>query len=235
MDILEEKVSKLLKENERNKSRWISLKIIDGNEKILKSIEENFNINLNDKELLEKKLKIKDILEAKGIKKEEVKDKMISSIIFMSENVVKDVVSLKKKDYNAKNRKIDKILTSKTFGIPIMILFLGLIFYITIVGANYPSEWLSQLFGWLQEKIIYVFEIFKAPVWLKSVMIDGVYKTLTWIIAVMLPPMAIFFPLFTLLEDVGFLPRIAFNLDKYFRKAGSSRKASTNYVYGIWL
>lgn len=235
MDILEEKISKLLKQNERKKARWVCLKIIDGNEKILNSIEENFNINLEDKELLEGKCKIENILNSKGIKKEEVKDKMISGIIFMSENVVKDVVILKKEDYNLRDRKIDRILTSKTFGIPIMILFLGLIFYITIIGANYPSEWLSQFFSFLQEKVIYIFEILKVPVWLKSVLIDGVYKTLTWIIAVMLPPMAIFFPLFTLLEDVGFLPRIAFNLDKYFRKAGSSRKASTNYVYGIWL
>ena len=235
MDILEEKVSKLLKQSERKKSRWICLKIIDGNEKILKSIEENLDIVLENAELTEAKSKIDDILNSKGIKKDELKDKMISSIIFMSENVVKDVVSLNKKDYNSRDRRIDKILTSKTFGIPIMILFLGLIFYITIVGANYPSEWLSQFFSWLQEKIIYAFEIFKVPVWLKSVLIDGIYKTLTWIIAVMLPPMAIFFPLFTLLEDVGFLPRIAFNLDKYFRKAGSSRKTSINNVYGIWL
>ena len=235
MDILEEKVSKLLKQSERKKARWICLKIIDGNEKILKSIEEKLNIDLENKELTEAKSKIDDILNLKGIKKDELKDKMISSIIFMSENVVKDVFSLNKKDYNARDRRIDKILTSKTFGIPIMILFLGLIFYITIVGANYPSEWLSQFFSWLQEKIVYTFEIFKVPVWLKSVLIDGVYKTLTWIIAVMLPPMAIFFPLFTLLEDVGFLPRIAFNLDKYFRKAGSSRKTSINNVYGIWL
>ena len=235
MDILEEKVSKLLKQSERKKTRWISLKMIDGNEKKIKSIEENLNIDLENTELTEAKSKIDDILNSKGIKKDELKDKMISSIIFMSENVVKDVVSINKKDYNARDRRIDKILTSKTFGIPIMLLFLGLIFYITIVGANYPSEWLSQVFSWLQEKIVYIFEIFKAPEWLKSVMIDGVYKTLTWIIAVMLPPMAIFFPMFTLLEDVGFLPRIAFNLDKYFRKAGSSRKTSINNVYGIWL
>ena len=228
-------MSKLLKQSERKKTRWICLKMIDGNKKILKSIEENLNIDLENTELTEAKSKIDDILNSKGIKKDELKDKMISSIIFMSENVVKDVVSINKKDYNARDRRIDKILTSKTFGIPIMLLFLGLIFYITIVGANYPSEWLSQFFSWLQEKIVYIFEIFKAPEWLKSVMIDGVYKTLTWIIAVMLPPMAIFFPMFTLLEDVGFLPRIAFNLDKYFRKAGSSRKTSINNVYGIWL
>lgn len=68
--------------------------------------------------------------------------------------------------------------------------------------------------------------------WLKGILIDGMYRTVTWVIAVMLPPMAIFFPMFTLLEDLGILPRIAFNLDKYFKKACSSRKAGTNNVHG---
>lgn len=235
VDILEEKVNKLLKQNERKKARWVCLKIIDGNEKILRSIEEKFNISFCDSELSEEIKRIEDVLNFNGIKRDAIKDKMISSIIFMSENLSKDVISLKRQDYNVADRRIDKILTSKTFGIPIMIIFLGLIFYITIIGANYPSEWLSQFFSWLQEKIIYVFDILKVPQWLKSVVIDGIYKTLTWIIAVMLPPMAIFFPLFTILEDVGFLPRIAFNLDKYFRKAGSSRKTGINHVHGIWV
>ena len=94
---------------------------------------------------------------------------------------------------------------------------------------------MSQFFGWLQGKFEYALKICDSPVWLQSLLIDGVYKTLTWIIAVMLPPMAIFFPIFTILEDLGYLPRIAFNLDKYFRKAGSSRKTGINHVHGIWL
>ena len=235
VDILEEKVNKLLRKNERKKARWVCLKIIDGNEKILRFIEEKFNINFSDSELSEEIKKVENVLNFNGIKRDVIKDKMISSIIFMSENVSKDVISLERQDYNVVDRRIDKVLTSKTCGIPIMIIFLGLIFYITIIGANYPSEWLSQFFSWLQEKIIYVFGILKVPQWLKSVVIDGIYKTLTWVIAVMLPPMAIFFPLFTILEDVGFLPRIAFNLDKYFRKAGSSRKTGIKHVYGIWM
>ena len=168
-----------------------------------------------------------------GTTQEDVKDKMISSIVFMAENVYKDAVTLQNEEYNSKDRKIDKILTSKTCGIPIMLLFLGIIFWLTIVGANYPSELLSQFFEWLQEKIVYVFDFFSAPEWIKGILIDGVYRTLTWIIAVMLPPMAIFFPLFTLLEDLGFLPRIAFNLDKFFRKAGSSGKQALTMCMGF--
>lgn len=216
-------------------SRWIALKIIDGEEKILKTITNKLRINLNDIKMIEASNKIDDILNSNGVEKEKVKDKIISSIVFMAENVSKDVIQLENDKYNLKDRKIDKILTSKLFGIPIMIGFLGVILWLTITGANYPSQLLMQTFNWLQEKIVYTFEIISVPIWLEKMLIEGVYKTLTWIIAVMLPPMAIFFPLFTLLEDLGFLPRIAFNLDKYFRKAGSSRKASTNNVYGFWM
>ena len=233
---IEENILNLLPEDLNKLSRWISLKILDDDEKILLKIEENFNINIIHNETINKlKEDIIDILGFNGIKKEEIRSKMISSIIFMAENVYKDSVKLESEEYNLRNKKIDKILTSKVFGIPIMICFLGIIFWITIVGANYPSEWLSQLFEWLQGKVEYLFNILGAPDWLKGMLIDGVYKTLTWIVAVMLPPMSIFFPIFTLLEDLGFLPRIAFNLDKFFRKAGSSRKTSTYYVYGIWL
>ena len=116
-----------------------------------------------------------------------------------------------------------------------VIIFLGIILWLTIVGANYPSSWLTSLFEWLQVKIVYALEYIHTPLWIKGILIDGVYTTVTWIIAVMLPPMAIFFPMFTLLEDLGYLPRIAFNLDKYFKRACSSRKTSTNHVYGAWL
>lgn len=145
------------------------------------------------------------------------------------------VCSYTKDDYNKKTRTIDKIVTSKTFGIPIMLIFLGVIFWLTIVGANYPSELLSNFFSYIQNKLYILFENINAPSLLTSLLIDGVYRTLTWVISVMLPPMAIFFPLFTLLEDLGYLPRIAFNLDKCFKKCCASRKASTYNVYGFWL
>ena len=275
VESIQEEIEKMLLESDKRLARWICLKIIDGDSKIIKSIEDNLHIKIDgrnnqrlDREksanlCIEKnneensaedtimaeecklrndtnnsksvKQTVKDILENNGVKQENVKNDLISSIVFQAENVCKDVVSFEDTRRNRRDRKIDKVLTSKVWGIPIMILFLGVIFWITITGANYPSEWLSQFFGWLQGKIEYVFEILSAPEWLKSMLIDGVYKTLTWIIAVMLPPMAIFFPLFTLLEDLGFLPRIAFNLDKFFRKAGSSRQTSSYYVHGIWV
>ena len=231
---LEEKINKMLTKENKRLSRWICLKLIDGDRKILRSIEKNLKINLiNNKELINEKEEISDILKFNGIEQSDVKDKMISSIIFKAESIYNDTVSVTNEKYNLKDRKIDKILTSKIFGIPLMLTFLGIILWITIKGANYPSELLFKVFNGLQEKLVNIFDFLQAPSWVKGIFIDGIYKTLTWIVAVMLPPMAIFFPLFTLLEDLGFLPRIAFNLDKFFKKAGSSGKQALTMCMGF--
>ncbi|MDD3571005.1 MAG: ferrous iron transporter B [Lachnospiraceae bacterium] len=125
----------------------------------------------------------------------------------------------------------DSIVLSKKFGIPIMLLLLGLIFWITIVGANYPSSLLMNLFATAEEKL----KILLAPTpnWVKGIIAEGMFKTAAWVVAVMLPPMAIFFPLFTFLEDVGFLPRIAFNLDGLFKKADAHGKQVLTMMMGF--
>ena len=137
------------------------------------------------------------------------------------------------KDYSERDRKIDKILTSKKYGIPIMMLFLGLIFWLTIVGANYPSQFLFDMFSKFQEKLINFATYINCPSWLSDMLILGVYQTLTWVVSVMLPPMAIFFPLFTILEDLGYLPRIAFNMDGFFKKACCSGKQMITMCMGF--
>ena len=114
-------------------------------------------------------------------------------------------------------------------------LFFGLIFWITITGANYPSQILSNFFNFIETKLVYIFENFNSPNWLIGILIYGMYRTLGWVVAVMLPPMAIFFPLFTILEDLGYLPRIAFNLDNLFRKACTSGKQALTMCMRIWL
>lgn len=114
-----------------------------------------------------------------------------------------------------------------------MLCFLGLIFWLTITGANYPSKLLSNLFSYIEIELLKLFNLLNSPEWLTGLFIDGAFKTLAWIVAVMLPPMAIFFPLFTILEDLGYLPRIAFNLDKYFKRAGCSGKQSLTMCMGF--
>ena len=129
--------------------------------------------------------------------------------------------------------RIDSVLTSKATGIPIMILLCALLFWITAVGANYPSEWLSRLFEFMKGEITELLTMLCVPRYIKGILIDGVYTTLSWVVAVMLPPMAIFFPLFALLEDSGYLPRIAFNLDRCFSKCGAHGKQSLCMMMGI--
>lgn len=233
--MISSKVQKLLEAENEYLLRWISLKLIDREEKILKSIKENLNINIEDEEIQSKIIEADLLLNENDIDKNNIRENIVNSILNKAEEVSKEVVKYENEQYSSRDRKIDKILTSKVFGIPIMIVFLGIILWITIVGANYPSQLLSNFFGYIEEKIVYLFTILNAPQWLKGILIDGMYKTVTWVIAVMLPPMAIFFPMFTLLEDLGYLPRIAFNLDKYFKRACSSRKTGTYYVHGTWL
>lgn len=131
------------------------------------------------------------------------------------------------------DRKLDKIVTSRKFGFPIMLLLLCFIFWLTIAGANYPSQGLTVFFAWLREHIEHFLSAAQVPELIQAPLMDGVYKTLTWVISVMLPPMAIFFPLFTLLEDFGYLPRVAFNMDHSFRKCCAHGKQALTMCMGF--
>ena len=250
IDILEQELINTYEENEQENYRgiplaleenkileklyrWISIKIIDGEEKILETIQQKLNINLEAENIKECTTRIKNNLEKSGITNKNFKDKIVSNIVKKAEEVSQQVCSFEDRDYSGRDRKIDKILTSKKFGIPIMILFLGLIFWLTIVGANYPSELLFNLFNSIQIKLINFANYIHSPQWLSDMLINGIYQTLTWIIAVMLPPMAIFFPLFTILEDLGYLPRIAFNMDGFFKKACCSGKQMITMCMGF--
>ena len=225
-----------LSENERKLGKlykWISIKLIDGEEKILNSIKNNLNIELDNKDIQDCLSGVKQQLKKENITVNNFKDKVVANIMKKAENISKEVCTFENKDYSSRDRKIDKILTSRRYGIPIMILFLGIIFWITIVGANYPSQMLFNMFNWIQGKLITFAEYINSPEWLSNMLINGVYQTLTWIIAVMLPPMAIFFPLFTILEDLGYLPRIAFNMDGFFKKACCSGKQMITMCMGF--
>lgn len=165
--------------------------------------------------------------------KESIRDNIVNAIMKKCEYIFKKSVTLHNPNYNMRDRKIDKILTSRLTGIPIMLLLLALIFWITIVGANYPSQWLSRLFDWLSGVITGALKYINTPPVIVSLLMDGIYKTTAWVVAVMLPPMAIFFPLFTLLEDLGYLPRIAFNMDSMFKGAGCHGKQCLTMCMGI--
>ena len=213
--------------------KWISLKLIDGEEKILNSIKNHLNIDLENENIKSCLANVKQNLLEENITTNNFKDKIVADIMKRAEDVSKEICTFENKDYSSRDRKIDEILTSKKFGIPIMILFLGIIFWLTIVGANYPSKALFGIFNWIQDKLVIFANYVHSPEWFSNMLINGVYQTLTWIIAVMLPPMAIFFPLFTILEDLGYLPRIAFNMDGFFKKACCSGKQMITMCMGF--
>ena len=195
----------------------------------------DFKYKTNLMRNLEAKNIKKDILyklRKKGIYQDDIETLMIEKINEKSFEVCQKVVKYNKKDYNKRDRFLDKILTNKITGIPIMLLLLFLVLWITITLANIPSDFLYDKFFQF-ESAIFDFLVKYLPLWFSDLLVHGVYRVMAWVVAVMLPPMAIFFPLFTLLEDFGILPRIAFNLDKVFEKCSSCGKQSLTMLMGF--
>ena len=131
------------------------------------------------------------------------------------------------------DQKIDRLVTSPVFGLPIMALMLAAVFWITVAGANVPSAMLATTFFWIEDQAAGLFDAGGLPWWITGFVWHGVFRGLAWVISVMLPPMAIFFPLFTILEDLGYLPRVAFNLDFLFRRAGAHGKQALTMAMGF--
>ncbi len=176
---------------------------------------------------------IKSDLHKQGFTKEKITDEIISAVINKSAEIAGKTLSYKKSSPYIRDRKLDKIFLSKRFGIPIMILLLGLVLWITIIGANYPSDLLAKILFGFGDILSDGLNKMHAPQWLDGVLIQGIYRVLAWVVSVMLPPMAIFFPMFTLLEDFGYLPRIAFNLDHGFRCANACGKQAITMAMGF--
>lgn len=172
------------------------------------------------------------LAEVREVSNEDIRDEIVSDIYAKSKSLCKKVVS---QQHTALYRsdKLDEIFTSRIWGFPIMLLMLGTIFYITIAGANIPSDMLASLFGFLESKLTYLFEAMHAPEWLHGVLVLGLFRGTGWVISVMLPPMAIFFPIFALLENYGYLPRVAFNMDRLFKRAGGHGKQSLTMAMGF--
>lgn len=214
--------------------RFLALRLIDCDKKLDNSIKEYFNFSLIENQTINKAFtEIHKELENIGMKQDDIRDIIVEGIVAKAREIYAHCTCLCDKCYSRRDRKLDKILTSKLTGIPIMLLLFGIIFYITISGANYPSELLSMAFSKVQEWLYGLFDLLHSPPFLKGLLIDGMFKTLSWVVAVMLPPMAIFFPLFTLLEDFGYLPRVAFNMDRFFAKSGTSGKQSLTMLMGF--
>lgn len=214
--------------------RWLAIKLLDYDTNLINTLNKRIGFNiLKSKGVINSLSKARKILLDNNISSLNLKDIMVTKIISETETIAEKVVCFTKKDYNKRDRKIDKVLTNKWTGIPIMILMLLGIFWLTIVGSNYPSAWLSDFLFKIEDVLFNFCNFIKVPTWLSEPLIFGVYRVLAWVVSVMLPPMAIFFPLFILLEDSGFLPRIAFNLDKCFKKCATCGKQALTMCMGF--
>lgn len=215
-------------------TRWLSIKLLDIDDVLKESLNKFLKFEITEDERIKDALReVYEILEADEITVETIRDRVVYALVKRSEEIYHSCVFIEDEKYNAKDRKLDKILTSKATGVPVMILLFGIIFWITIAGANYPSELLSAVLFWVQDKLFEFLNYIHVPEWINRMLVFGVYRTVAWVVSVMLPPMAIFFPLFTLLEDSGYLPRIAFNMDKYFKKACAHGKQALTMAMGF--
>ncbi|WP_392485919.1 ferrous iron transport protein B [Haloimpatiens sp. FM7315] len=207
-------------------SRWLSLRLLDSDNAMINSLKEYMDDSIVEELIENTKNKFPNI------KKEEIREYITKETFKRAENIRKNCVIADHKKTN-RDEKIDNIITSKLFGIPIMLMLLALIFWITLSGANYPSQLLYKGLFKIEDLLTIWFKKINAPSFLHGVIVLGLYRTLAWVVSVMLPPMAIFFPLFTLLEDLGYLPRVAFNLDHLFKKACAHGKQCLTMCMGL--
>jgi ferrous iron transport protein B len=149
------------------------------------------------------------------------------------EEICRGIVEYEDEKYAAGDRRKDRFFTGRITGIPVMLCLLFAVFWLTIVGANYPSEALHAFFSSLEGKLMDGFCRLGVPESVREMLVYGLYRVLTWVVSVMLPPMAIFFPLFTVLEDSGYLPRVAFNLDRCFQKCNACGKQALTMCMGF--
>jgi len=164
---------------------------------------------------------------------ESFRDEIVKSLYREAETIAKRAVHPKGDRRYDLDQRIDRLVTSPIVGLPIMVVLLAAVFWATIVGANVPSAMIADALFWIEEQASNLFTAIGMPWWITGFIWHGVYRGLAWVIAVMLPPMAIFFPVFTILEDLGYLPRVAFNLDFLFKKAGAHGKQALTMAMGF--
>ena len=211
--------------------RFCALRLIEGDPSFLRCSAEK-GITFPDA-LLHQLEKSRLTLMEYGYDADTLRDRIVSDIFAHSHSLCEKTVIGSENSYDPLRRRLDRILTGKYTGLPIMLCLLALIFWLTISASNYPSQLLSDLLFSAEAPLLRFFSAIHAPAWLGDALVLGVYRVLAWVVSVMLPPMAIFFPLFTLLEDLGYLPRIAFNLDHCFKRCRACGKQALTICMGF--
>lgn len=171
--------------------------------------------------------------EAQSLAPADTREQIVTAIFQTSAALCRETVTNAPKAAKDRTLQIDRIVTSRRWGFVIMLAMLAAVLYMTIAGANVLSESLAHLFGWVEQYLTLLFQAVHAPHWLYGLLVLGLYRGTAWVVSVMLPPMAIFFPVFALLENYGYLPRVAFNLDRLFKKAGAHGKQALTMAMGF--
>ena len=218
----------------RRAARFLCLRLLEGDDTLLGRMAAAMHgaLKENDALLLAAKEE-RTVLAAAGLDRDALEDAVTGALVHTAEALCHGTVQRRQNGYSAKDQRIDRLLTGRLLGYPMMLLLLVVIFYLTIQGANLPSEWLGKQLFALESLLGRVFAALAAPEWLRGALVDGAYRTVAWVVSVMLSPMAIFFPLFTLLEDAGYLPRVAYNLDRPFHACGACGKQCLTMMMGF--
>lgn len=219
----------------RLNSRWLSLRLLDQDDSLIREINACLGEDFLRDEALQSALgEAMALLRERGVENaDQLKDMTVAALIHSAEAICCGAVTCERSQYAETDRRLDKLLTGRLTGYPVMLALLALIFWLTISGANYPSQLLADGLFWVQDRLTELFEYLNAPDWLHGVLVLGVYRVLAWVVSVMLPPMAVFFPLFTLLEDTGYLPRVAYNLDRPFKRCRACGKQALTMCMGF--
>ena len=214
-------------------SRWAALKLLDIETAPLDAMNQCAGCDITkEPDVSSAMAESRAYLHEQGYDIHRLRDALVSDVYQSAEAIKKQVITAQA-DTESPQLKADRFLTSKLTGIPVMLLLLLVVLWLTITGANYPSALLSSFLFGLEDNLALICRELGFPLWLESALVSGVYRVLAWVVSVMLPPMAIFFPLFTLLEDSGYLPRVAFNLDGIFKKCHACGKQALTMCMGF--
>lgn len=222
----------VLKEEYGFKGIYPVLRFLENEHGFVSAFEKRFGkIEINEK-LSTVLADARRIVKENGMERN-IADKIAACSVLRAEEICLSAVKMSTEKAVSWDEKIDSVLTNRWTGLPVMLLLFGFVFWLTVSGANYPSELLSKAFSaaglWLENSLSAIC----CPPVLEDILVDGIWKVLGWVVSVMLPPMAIFFPLFTVLEDIGYLPRVAFNLDRGFKSANACGKQALTMCMGI--
>jgi ferrous iron transport protein B len=231
-------------------ARWVLLRLLDGDDRIIRAVREGdlgdpasnaFGATQPDIERQSEKAmnaraqEFTELVAKRRLAVGDFHEKLVEATYANAASIADNVVTRSGQSAHLTfDRTLDRLVTSRIWGFPIMGLLFAVVFWITIVGANYPSGLLMELLvGRIYPLLQTAATAIHLPTWLSGLLIDGMYLATAWVISVMLPPMAIFFPLFTMLEDFGYLPRVAFNLDNIFKRSGAHGKQALSMMMGF--